>query len=157
MGLKLASFRTFFSVLLMGCVSLAFAEAGHDDPTDDWMPPGIDWEKAETISVLLEDNVFNPDEVVLKLYQPYKLVLINVSDTAKHDLVDLAFFHSVVFKEVSVGGVTINTPHVHSLVLKPNNTANLFLVPIKPAEYEIYCSVPGHRDDGMEGYVTIER
>lgn len=139
------------------CVSgQALAEAGHEDPNLEWMPEGIEWEAAETVSILLEDNVFTPDEVVLKANQPYKLVLTNVSDRATHDLVDLDFFHSVVFKEIIIGGVVINTPHMHTLELKPNTSANLYLVPIKTADYEIYCSVPGHRDDGMEGFIVIE-
>ncbi|WP_207062003.1 hypothetical protein [Motiliproteus sp. SC1-56] len=144
------------AALLLIISGLARGEAGHETPTLDWMPEGIDWEKAETVSMLLEDHVFTPEEVVLKVNRPYKLVLTNVSDRATHDLVDLEFFHSVVFKQITIGGVVVNTPHVHSLELKPNSSASLYLVPIKSAEYEIYCSVPGHRDEGMEGYILIE-
>ncbi|WP_210396182.1 cupredoxin domain-containing protein [Motiliproteus sediminis] len=133
-----------------------YAEAGHDDPTITWMPANIDWKKAETISILLEDNLFTPDDVVLTAGKPYKLVLTNVSDRHEHDLVDLAFFHSVVFQKLIIGGVEIDTPHAHSLLLEPNTSANLYLVPVKTGEYEVYCSVEGHRDDGMEGFFTIE-
>jgi uncharacterized cupredoxin-like copper-binding protein len=132
------------------------AEDGHEDPTNDWMPLHINWENAQTVTVLLEDNVFTPDEVVLKQYQPYKLVLHNISEKATHDLVDQDFFHSIVLKNITIGGVTINTPHMHNLKLRPNSTASLFMVPIKPKEYQVFCSVPGHRDDGMEGYFSIE-
>lgn len=141
--------------MLLVTPKLAFAELGHDDPNVSWMPPSIDWSKAEVLPILLEDNLFTPDDVVLTAGKPYKLVLTNVSDRHKHDLVDLAFFHSVVFKKLIIGGIEIDTPHAHSLMLEPNTSASLYLVPIKSGEYEVYCSVEGHRDDGMEGYFTI--
>jgi len=146
-------------LLLAAALSLsggARAELGHEDPTISWMPANIDWSKAEVLSILLEDNLFTPDDVVLSAGKPYKLVLTNVSDRHKHDLVDLAFFHSVVFKKLIIGGIEIDTPHAHSLMLEPNTSASLYLVPIKSGEYEVYCSVEGHRDDGMEGYFTIQ-
>jgi uncharacterized cupredoxin-like copper-binding protein len=145
-------------VLLGAClwVLISHAEGGHEDPTNDWMPPGINWKEAETVTVLLEDNVFTPDEVVFKQYKPYKLVLHNISDSVTHDLVDQNFFHSIVLKKITIGGATVNTPHMHNLKLRPNSSANLYIVPIKPGEYEVFCSVSGHREDGMEGYFTIK-
>ena len=147
------------ALLIAGAFSLpcaALAEQGHEDPNVTWMPANIDWQQAKTLSILLEDNLFTPDDVVLTAGKPYKLVLTNVSDLHKHDLVDLAFFHSVVFQKLIIGGIEIDTPHAHSLMLEPNTSASLYLVPIKSGEYAVYCSVEGHRDDGMEGYFTIE-
>ncbi|MEH6472384.1 MAG: hypothetical protein V7752_14135 [Halopseudomonas sp.] len=134
----------------------ALASDSHAEPTDDWLKPNTKWHEYEVVQLLLEDNIFTPDDVVFKLYQPYKLVLTNVSDEAKHDLVDENFFHSIVLKEVVVGGVTVSTHHIHNILLKPNTTASLLFVPVKPNEFEVYCTLPNHREDGMEGYFTIE-
>ncbi len=154
------SFRLVCQGLFLVCLfvrsALVSAEAGHDVPTLEWMPDHVDWASAQEVFVALDDNSFSPDDVVFKQNRPYKLVLKNISDRVTHDLVDLGFFHSVVAKEVSAGGVTVNTPHIHSLVLRPLTEAVLYFVPIKPSEFEIYCSVEGHREDGMEGYFTIE-
>ncbi len=144
------------SLAIFLSTGLAYGEGGYEDPTLDWMPAGIDWKEAETIIILLDDNVFQPDEVTLKKGKPYKLVLDNISDEATHDLVDLNFFHGIVLKELTIGGTTVNTPHIHNLKMRPNSKMAMYLVPIKTGEYEVFCSIPGHRDDGMEGYITIQ-
>lgn len=136
-------------------VGLAYAEDGYEDPTLDWMPENIDWRDAEVVTIELGDHVFSPDEVILKQNKPYKLVLDNISRKHAHDLVDPALFHAVVMAKVRVNGVTINTPHIHNAKLRPNNKAVFYLLPVKPGEYEIFCSIPNHREDGMEGTITI--
>ena len=134
----------------------AQATASHEEPTEAWLKSGTKWHQYEVVQLLLEDHVFTPDDVVFKLYQPYKLVLTNVSDESKHDLVDENFFHAIVLKEIIVGGVSINTHHINSLLLKPNTTASLLFVPVLANEFEVYCTLPNHREEGMEGYFTIE-
>ncbi len=147
------SLQTGLILALIAGVALAHPKA--TDPTLELAKSDIDWEKAEVISILLRDHVFEPDEIQLKLNRPYKLVLSNVSDSAMHDLVDPEFFHATVIREVVIGGVVVNTHHIHNLELKPNSTASLYLVPVKLGEHDMYCSIPGHREEGMEGYVTI--
>ncbi len=134
----------------------AYAERGYEDPTLDWLPAELNWDKAQTVMIMLDDNVFNPDDVVLKANQPYKLILDNISNNVTHNLVDIDFFHAVVLKKMVVNGITINTPHIHSVQLRPNSQLSMFVVPVREGEYEVFCSVPGHREDGMEGYITIE-
>ncbi len=155
-GLLLFGRQLSIGVLSVLVATSVQASESHGEPDEKWLPPNIKWYQHDVVQLLLEDNVFTPDDVVFKLYQPYKLVLTNVSDKAKHDLVDEKFFHSIVLKEVVVGGVTVNTHHIHNLLLKPNTSASLLFVPVKPNEFEVYCTLPDHREDGMEGYFTIE-
>lgn len=142
--------------MALGALSLHAQATGIlEEPTQAWLEPDTKWHNYEVVQLLLEDNIFTPSDVVFNLNQPYKLVLTNVSDIAKHDLVDDKFFHSIVLKEVIVGGVSIATHHIHSLLLKPNTTASLLFVPVKANEFEVYCTLPDHREEGMEGYFTI--
>lgn len=146
----------FHSILLVTMASgLAHAEGEYEDPTLDWLPQDVDWREAEVVRIEFGDHVFTPDDLKLRQNKPYKLVFDNISSRHAHDLIDPGFFHAVVLGKLRAGGVTINTPHIHNAKLRPNSEVMLYLIPIKPGEYEIFCSIPGHRDDGMEGYITI--
>jgi len=68
--------------------------------------------------------------------------------------------------EVTPGGtlaVTNDGSQVHNLVIEGDGrTADLaagdsetLTVDVEPGEYEIYCSITGHRDSGMEGTLTV--
>ena len=68
--------------------------------------------------------------------------------------------------EVAPGGslaVTNEGSQVHNLVIDGGGrTADLdsggsetLAVDVEPGEYEIYCSITGHRDSGMEGTLTV--
>jgi uncharacterized cupredoxin-like copper-binding protein len=39
--------------------------------------------------------------------------------------------------------------------LQPGDSGQL-TVDLKPGSYEIYCAIPGHREQGMEGEVTVQ-
>lgn len=126
------------------------------DPNESWLPPGIRWEAAEEVVVELKDNSFVPDEVVFLQGKPYRLVLRNVGDRP-HDLVDSQFYHSIVVKAAISATGTVHTPHVHSVTVQPKATTTLYFAAVKPGEFGVICSIPGHREDGMEGRFVIRR
>jgi uncharacterized cupredoxin-like copper-binding protein len=37
-----------------------------------------------------------------------------------------------------------------------NGAVSRIEVDLKPGEYTFYCSVPGHREGGMEGKLTVQ-
>ncbi len=42
------------------------------------------------------------------------------------------------------------------VVLQAGETASLSFTPTEAGEYEFYCTVPGHREAGMVGTLTVE-
>ena len=60
---------------------------------------GIDWGKAEKITILFEDNNYAPDDVSLIEGKPYIFEMKNVGERA-HDFVDLKFFHDIIVERI---------------------------------------------------------
>ena len=69
--------------------------------------------------------------------------------------------------EIAVGGtITLDNAGAvaHDLVIEgakselvdPGATGELVVEGVAPGEYTMYCSVPGHREAGMEGTVTVK-
>jgi manganese oxidase len=52
--------------------------------------------------------------------------------------------------DLRIDGLDIGTP-----MLDPDGTATLDLADVAPGTYTVYCSVPGHRESGMEGTLTV--
>jgi len=150
-----AARRPVLFLLLALSMAPAGADSQRNNPSMDWLPPRIDWDAATTLEIRLDDYFYRPNQLQMQRDTPYRLVLNNVSNRSTHDLVDLAFFHAVVLEKIHVDGVELTTPHIHQIRLRPNSKATLYLVPKVPGEFEVFCSVPGHREEGMDGIFRI--
>lgn len=133
----------------------ALATDQRNNPTLDWLPGDIDWDSAPTLRVQMQDYYYEPNEIQLQQDRPYRVILDNVSNISTHDLVELDFFHGVVLQKINVDGVELTTPHIHQIKLRPNSKATLYLVPKVSGNYDVFCSVPGHREEGMDGHIQI--
>lgn len=142
---------------------LALALPAH--ASDDAMPDGIkqhpavlaaDWNATETIVIELGDHHYEPEELKLKVGKPYKLVLRNIGEVS-HDMVGGSFFdeHVIALRMVNTRAGRVMADHINSVFIRTNNEAELWLVPIKAGEFTFFCSLPGHRDGGMEGTIHI--
>ena len=116
----------------------------------------VKWEAAKEIVVDLDDDNYEPAEIVLKRDMAYRLRLKNIGVKA-HDMVGGSFFeeNAIALKMVNtkVGRVTAN--HINSVYIKPKNEAEVWFVALKTGHFSFYCSIPGHREAGMEGLVKI--
>lgn len=131
----------------------------------DAMPDGIkqhpavvaaDWNVTETIVIELGDHHYEPEELKLKVGKPYKLVLRNIGEVP-HDMVGGSFFDEqvIALRMVNSRVGRVMADHINSVFIRTNNEAELWLVPIKAGEFTFFCSLPGHRDGGMEGTIHI--
>ena len=116
----------------------------------------VDWKKASRVSISVEDNVYEPADLDLKIDHPYIISMKNMGSKA-HDVAGEEFFSSVVVREVRTAGVRMSAFHVESLHLLPKGELELWLVPIKKGEFPFVCTLPGHFEDGMEGGFSISQ
>jgi plastocyanin len=103
---------------------------GHDDEEEN--SPVADG--ARQIEVTAADFAFDPDEVTAEAGEDLAIVL--TSEDLLHDFViDEIDAHVAADRgETAEGGVTAD----------------------EAGTYTYYCSVPGHREAGMEGTLTVE-
>lgn len=147
------------ATLLACLLALGAGGATADDEPVVRMHPalaGIDWTQAAEVEVALKDHSYEPDEIRFVVGRPYKLVLRNVGAVA-HDMVGGSLFDEKVIAlrmvNSSVGRVIADD--VNSVYVRSHNNIELWFVPLKPGEYSFFCSLPGHREDGMEGVVRV--
>lgn len=117
------------ALALAGCDGVASAGDGHDDHGRNSAVAA----DAGEIDVDAGDFAFAPDEIMITAGEE-----ISIAITAT----DIE--HDFVVDEVDF--------HVHA---DPGETEAGALRIDEPGTYTAYCSVPGHRDNGMEATVTV--
>jgi uncharacterized cupredoxin-like copper-binding protein len=145
---------------LLLAASLTAAPALADDETQKiTQHPAIaaaDWSKVQTVVIELDDNNYEPNDLTLKRGTPYKLVLKNIGKAA-HDIVSGSLFDKEVtalrMVNTVVGRVTAD--NISSVFIRPKQETEVWIVPLKPGNYSFFCSIPGHREAGMEGGIKI--
>jgi uncharacterized cupredoxin-like copper-binding protein len=100
------------------------------------------------------ERKFFPNNLEFIVGEKYKLVLDNPSPekhyfTAK-DFADASWTQKVEAGKVEVKGA------IHELELKPSGEAEWVLIPMKAGSYDLYCSIPGHKEAGMTGKIVIK-
>lgn len=105
-----------------------------------------------TIKVLPSQFSYNPSEVTLKKGEKVSLILKN-EDTIEHD---------IEIKDISFsGGESLNHQnhinnktdfHLHAPAKKQTK---LTFTPLEQGTYEFYCTIPGHKENGMVGLLII--
>ena len=142
--------RRTFAVAALAAGSLLLASCGDDDDQtatdmpamedgghggdghDDDNSPVADG--AREIEVTATDFAFDPDQITAEVGEDLAVVL--TSEDLLHDFViDELDAHVAADRgETAEGGFTAD----------------------EPGTYTFYCSVPGHREAGMEGTLTVE-
>lgn len=97
---------------------------------------------------------FIPDNFEFVSGKKYKLILNNPSPL-KHYFTAKDFADVIWTQKVQAGKVEIKGA-IHDLELKPEGEAEWVFVPEKAGIYNLYCSIPGHKEAGMTGKITIK-
>jgi uncharacterized cupredoxin-like copper-binding protein len=96
---------------------------------------------------------FFPNRVQLVAGKKYKLLLSN-SSPQKHYFTAREFASSSWTQKVDAGNVEIKGA-IQELELRPSTNAAWVLVPMKPGNYKLRCTIPGHTEAGMTGTIAV--
>ncbi|RLA37272.1 MAG: hypothetical protein DRR03_02675 [Gammaproteobacteria bacterium] len=114
-----------------------------------------DWDKMVTVTVEMEEFAYEPGDLVFKAGQPYKLVLKN-SGEKKHYFTAPGFYKAIATRKVqSNKDGEIKAPYFTAIELMVGGQLDLYFVPVTKGEFPVYCTIDDHREQGMEGSLTI--
>lgn len=120
--------RILKTVVIAGAVALLAACGGNGDEGDDGAPAD-----ADGITVTATEYAFDPETLEIAADTAVEISLVN-EGIVEHDW---------TIDELDVQIHTEAGESATATVTAPAGT------------YEVYCSIPGHRDLGMEGALTV--
>jgi len=103
---------------------------------------------------------FKPDHLNFKTGQAYKIVLKNV-DKVKHELEANEFIDRIYTRKVEIedheGNLVAEIKgNIREIEVGPGAEVEWFIVPVQTgAKLAMTCALPGHREAGMHGLITI--
>jgi uncharacterized cupredoxin-like copper-binding protein len=140
-------------VLWVGCAGMEIAIAAPNSPLALNLLQQPPTEVTISLGNAANELKFVPNRLDFVAGKRYKLILTNPSQqkhyfTAK-DFADILWTQKVEAGDVEIKGA------IHELELKPGATADWTFIPIKPGNYALHCSVPGHTEAGMTGSLVV--
>jgi len=128
--------------------------AGYAEPPATVLS-GVDWNKAEAVTVDLESFDFGPSVLTFHAGQPYTLTLVNKSSSS-HTFTAPEFFRSIAVRSLSGQRDGGEMQQLRTIGLKGGETRRLEFVPVQKGSYHLECSEPLHALFGMTGTLRIE-
>ena len=112
------------------------------------------WDAAKTVRIELGEMFFKPKNVAVEAGKPYVLELVNTGKV-KHEFTAAKFFRSVATRKIESDNSEVKVPFFTEVEVLAGKTAKLFVIPVIPGSFEMLCNIPGHREAGMEGTITV--
>ena len=123
--------------LPIGCAGRGGGEGGNGGGGGDEAPSGAKDSVVKTIRIEETEFRLEPAEITLDKPGTYVFEAVNSGDTV----------HAL---EVEGQGIEEKTEEI-----QPGQSAQL-KVELKAGTYELYCPVGGHKEEGMEGTLTVK-
>jgi plastocyanin len=140
-------------IFLGNSLSMEKAESksiSHDHEQDTYN----DSEPQKDKKIVIETSGMNysPEEVVVEKNMSITLVLKN-SDQIEHDIEIKGASFNVMSKSTHQHDVKENVIHLHA---EPQTTSNITFTINEVGVYEFYCTIPGHKENGMIGQFVVQ-
>ncbi|BAZ42496.1 hypothetical protein NIES4101_84650 [Calothrix sp. NIES-4101] len=122
------------------------------------VPTGLLKQAAIEVGVNLGNSAnelkFEPNRLDLVSGKRYNLHLVNPSPQ-KHYFTAKDFADGIWTQKVEAGKVEIKGA-IHELELKPGAEAEWVFLALKPGNYNLRCTIPGHAEAGMTGEIAVK-
>jgi len=98
---------------------------------------------------------FKPPNIDLKLNTPAVITLVN-SGKVKHEWSSEEFFPTMALRKVEDEFGEYKAMVLDEAEVKVGGKLELFVIPTKAGVFPIVCAIPGHKEAGMVGTVTVK-
>lgn len=156
--MKRSAFLTVATFVFVALLSISAACGSDGDTTSGPTPRGHGMEPpsdAVEVTVLAEDVKFVPDEMTIRAGQVVTITLRN-DDTIEHDLqVDDLSIERIDGGDMAGDheGAGEDVLAVHTLA---GESASLTFRTEQKGTFDFYCTIPGHKEAGMVGELTVQ-
>ena len=172
---KKCSLSLYLSGLLILSIGLIFSNCSKDEDPDpdqcpeltgaptlnsDWVSY-VNWDEATIVEILAveedEDHMhYTPANIQFTAGLPYILkIKVQASNQEKHYFHSPDFFKAIATRKVQTTSAEYKAPYFDDLELVLNGEAELFFVPVIAGQYQLWCTITGHQDAGMEMTVDV--
>lgn len=114
-----------------------------------------DWDQKEVINIELDEFSFAPNEIHLRVGQPYVLNFDNIG-AVKHEATAPEFFQTVAFRKAQDASGEFKAPAPLEVETFAGKLTELYLIPMEAGTYELLCEIEGHLEAGMHGKIIVE-
>ncbi len=124
----------------------------------------VNWDEAQTVEVLMVETSgtemsFSPSDLSFEAGKPYILKITSPASNAfKHYFSPEGLgnlYQAVATRKVQTPDAEYKAPYFDAVELLPGGSLEIFMVPVLPGEYDIVCTIPGHKEFGMVGTAQI--
>jgi uncharacterized cupredoxin-like copper-binding protein len=158
-ALAKASAVAFFAAAFLPGATLNRASAHENHSTFSAGQPGDPHKPARTVEIAMREEyglqIFVPEKVEVRRGEQIRFVIHN-EGTHDHE-----FLLATTAENVKHAAIMKKNPDmVHDdpsgITVKPQKTGELFWRFTKAGTFEYSCLIPGHREEGMIGTVTVK-
>ncbi|MFQ5605135.1 MAG: plastocyanin/azurin family copper-binding protein [bacterium] len=119
------------------------------------------WSTAEELTVNMVENAdgslaYDPPNLNLTKDKGYKIHIVNAAGhVSKHYYTASEFYKTTVTRKAEDNHGEIKMPYMKAVELLIGGETELFMVPTVAGQFEVFCTITGHRAAGMEGLVIV--
>lgn len=132
----------------------------------------------KTVEIIMQDNFFEPEKVVVKGGETIRFIIRNEGEFVHEFNIGTAAMHAAHQKEMEMmvehgvidadkinmqamnmdmgNGMSMKHDDPNSVLIEPGKTAEIIWTFPASADLEFACNVPGHYESGMMGQVKFQ-